>query len=83
MTPIFVNRATAAALCSISVDTFDNWRRREGFPPPAFTREGRHFWKWADIEQHLAGAAELTDDQSAPSLFQKALHAKGPHRARP
>ena len=85
MTPIFVNRTTAAALCSISVDTFDNWRRNDvAFPPPAFVREGRPFWKWADLETYLAGGSKRGDNGSNQSPFQKALtHAKGPDRARP
>ena len=85
MTPVFVNRAKAAELCSISVDTFDNWRRNDpAFPQPAFVRQGRAFWKWADIEDHLAGAGKPIDNEIPQSPFQKALtHAKGSHRARP
>lgn len=82
MTPVFVNRTTAAALCSISVDTWDNWRRNDpAFPRPAFTKEGRPFWKWRDIEDHLAGAGKPMDNGPNLSPFQKAIsNAKGSHR---
>lgn len=85
MTPAFVNRKKAAELLSMSVDTFDGMRRSwPGFPEPAFHHQGRPFWKWAEIENHLAPPREPQEDDGSPSPFQKALsHAKGSHRARP
>ncbi|MGQ3356329.1 MAG: hypothetical protein ACT6XS_17020 [Phreatobacter sp.] len=57
----FVDRATAAALCGISTDTWDAWVRG-GFVPPATIRRGGVLrWHWPTVRDRLnppAGSAD-------------------------
>lgn len=84
MLPVFVDRKTCAYLMSVSVETFDAIRNgRSRFPAPAYVEIGQPFWRWSDVEQHLAGSSQPVEDAEIVSPFQKALeHEKGARRAR-
>lgn len=77
--PVFVSRHTAAALCSVGVDTWDGWVRAGRVPGPAI-REGQTIrWHWPSVEAALAGAA--TEAQPDPYLAGIGNNAKGRARA--
>jgi hypothetical protein len=58
ISPVFVDRKTAAEMLMISVDTFDTWLRA-GFIPAAQIERGQIVrWHWPTLEQHLAGDSQ-------------------------
>jgi hypothetical protein len=72
--PLTLTRCEAAAMCGISVQTFDTWVRK-GILPPALL--GTRRWSRIAIERHLAGEAvpSLADDQLSPFELWKRDHA--------
>lgn len=58
ISPVFVDRKTAAEMLMISVDTFDAWVRT-GFIPRAHIDKGQIIrWHWPSLESALATAPE-------------------------
>lgn len=56
--PVFVDRKTAAARLSISVDTFETWLRA-GFIPDAHIDRGQIIrWHWPSLESAIAEPKE-------------------------
>lgn len=79
VTPVFVDRQTAAAMLMISVDTFDTWVRT-GFVPRAHIDKGQIVrWHWPSLESALATEPEAKH----VSPFMEALKnaPKGRNRA--
>lgn len=55
VTPVFVDRKTAAELMMISTDTFDIWLRAGFIPAPQIERGQIIRWHWPTLEERLAG----------------------------
>lgn len=58
VSPVFVDRRTAAELLMISVDTFDTWLRAGFIPGPQIERGQIVRWHWPTLEDHLASRGE-------------------------
>jgi hypothetical protein len=65
VTPVFVDRQTAAAWLMISPDTFDTWVR-SGFAPQAHINRGQIIrWHWPSLEALFSTrAAQVAHDPS-------------------
>lgn len=59
VSPVFVCADTAAALCEIGRDKWDEWVKR-GVVPPAAIRDNQTIrWHWPSVEAALAGRADM------------------------
>ena len=70
--PIVLTRPEAAAMCSISLSTFDNWVRKEILPRPIV---GTRRWSRAAIERALTSgltAASVATDHSPFQQWKRA-----------
>ena len=77
--PVFVDRHTAAAWCSVSVETWDAWVKSGFVPRPAIERNQTIRWHWPTVEARLAGATQ--EAHVDPYDVGSNANAKGRHRA--
>lgn len=56
ISPVFVDRKTAAEMLMISVDTFETWLRAGFIPAPHISRGQIVRWHWPSLEEKLAGS---------------------------
>ncbi|MFM9974516.1 MAG: hypothetical protein ACKVON_08085 [Beijerinckiaceae bacterium] len=61
VTPIFVDRTTAAALCSIGIDKWEEWVKRGIVPGPVIRDNQTIRWHWPSVEDSLAGSHRMQD----------------------
>ncbi len=67
--PEFVDRAHAAKLCGISVDTWDQWVR-DGFVPEASIRRGQIVrWHWPTVRDSLVSSSRPGSEAKDPFLM--------------
>lgn len=65
----------AAALCqelSISVNTLDNWMKKERFPQ-ARLRGGKRFWRWSEVDQWMEGTSDKVEEVSPTERMRRAI----------
>lgn len=69
--PLVLTRCEAAAMCRISVQTFDEWVRKEILPGPI---PGTRRWSRLAIERALAGETATSPAQVPLSPFEEWKH---------
>ena len=75
--PVFVKAETAAALCEIGIEKWQDLVKRGIVPGPAVRDAQTIRWHWPSVENALARQASL--DEMDPSVL-GAMNAKGKPR---
>jgi predicted DNA-binding transcriptional regulator AlpA len=70
--PLFLDRAQCAAMCGLTLSTFDSWVRKSILPKPL---EGTRRWSRIEVEQAARGSTATAATAASPFEQWKASHA--------